>query len=322
MCAIKHTQIVKLLLEQPLLGVNSKNSDGETALHYAVLYNNLEALELLLADPRINCINPVNNYGDTPLSRAMWSRKNDMVRVLLAHESMDVNRERDTEGRTAVHIAVATCNMEGLQLLLDDPSLKGGLLNTEDHQSITPLSSAVQFSDENRTDLMTLLLRHPQMDVNKRFKCGYTALHYAAYSDHRPELEVILTESGDRLDLNLRETDTGQTALHLAVLQSNNDIVKRLLEHPHLDVNCTDLKGNCVMMLAKAVDNFEAMAWFMEDKRFRGKCKFPPNSKNDSEPYLQAPADSSEKVQNVQLGIKVVRKVRRKLRRKVVRKVR
>ena len=277
MCAIKHTQIVKLLLEQPLLGVNSKNSDGETALHYAVLYNNLEALELLLADPRINCINPVNNYGDTPLSRAMWSRKNDMVRVLLAHESMDVNRERDTEGRTAVHIAVATCNMEGLQLLLDDPSLKGGLLNTEDHQSITPLSSAVM--TENRTNLMTLLLKHPEMDVNKGFKSGYTALHYAAYLDRRPELEVILTESGDRLDLNLRETDTGQTALHLAVLQSNNAIVKRLLEHPHLDVNCTDLKGNCVMLLAKAVDNFEAMALFKEDKRFRCKCKFPPNSK-------------------------------------------
>ena len=319
MCAIKHTQIVKLLLEQPLLGVNSRNSDGETALHYAVLYNNLEALKLLLADPRLTCVNPVNNYGDTPLMRAIESRKNDMVSVLLAHKSMNLNLERDSKGRTAVHIAVATCNMEGLQLLLDDPSL-GDALNTGDHSSISPLISAVM--SENCADVMTLLLKHPEIDVNKRNKeSGYAALHYAAYLDHKPELDLILTKSGDKLDLNLRENNTGQTALHLAVLKSNNDIVKRLLEHPDLDVNCTDYKGNCVMMFAEAVENFEAMALIMADKRFSDECKFPLYSKHDSELYIQATSDSPEKVQNVQLGIKVARKVRRKLRRKVRKKV-
>ena len=127
---------------------------------------------------------------------------------------------------------------------------------------------------------------------------------------------MILTESGDRLDLNLKENDTGQTALHLAVLKSNNDIVKRLLEQPDLDVNCTDLKGNCVMMFAKAVENFEAMALIMEDKRFSGECKFPLNCKHDSELCFQAPADSSETVHYAQLGIKVARKkLRKKARR-------
>ena len=313
-----HTQIVKLLLEQPLLGLNSKNTDGETALHYAVLYDNLEALQLLLADPRLNCVNPVTNSGETPLTRALESKKNDMVSVLLAHKGMDLNWDRDTKGRTAVHIAVATCNLEGLQLLLDDPSLRGAL-NSGDHMSITPLMSAVM--TEDRTDLMTLLLKHPEIDVNKRFKSGYTALHYAAYLDRLPELDVILTESGGRLDLNVKENDTGQTALHLAVLKSNNDIVKRLLEHPDLDVNCTDLKGNCVMMFAKVVENFEAMALIMEDKRFSGECKFLLNSKHDSDLCLQAPADSTETVHYVQLGIKVVKKVRKKLRKKVRRKV-
>ena len=272
-----HNQVVKLLLDDPLLGVNSRNTDGETALHFAVDYGNLEAVQLLLADPRLNSASPVANSGDTPLMRAMKTRQNEMMSVLLAHKGMDVNRDRDTNGMTAVHIAIATSNMEGLELLLVSPSLRGAL-NAGDHISISPLMSAVMI--ENRTAQMSLLLKHPDIDVNKRFKSGYSVLHYAAYLDRQQELDLLLTESGDKLDLNLKEVVAGQTALHLAVLKRNNVIVKRLLEHPVLDFNCIDLKGNTAMMIATAVENFEAMALILEDDRFTGKCKFPPNSKH------------------------------------------
>ena len=148
-----HNQVVKLLLDDPLLGVNSRNTDGETALHFAVDYGNLEAVQLLLADPRLNSASPVANSGDTPLMRAMKTRQNEMMSVLLAHKGMDVNRDRDTNGMTAVHIAIATSNMEGLELLLVSPSLRGAL-NARDHNSITPLISAVM--TENRTAQLSL----------------------------------------------------------------------------------------------------------------------------------------------------------------------
>ena len=139
MLAMKHTAIVKLLLEQPLLGVNGRNEDGATALHYAVGDGNTEVLELLLSDSRLNCVDPGDNSGDTPLMMAVRMKKNTMVRVLLAQGGVDVNRKRRSSGRSIVHMAVAYDNIEGLKLILADTRLKSAL-RTCDIQLCTPLS--------------------------------------------------------------------------------------------------------------------------------------------------------------------------------------
>ena len=270
MYATKHTEVVKLLLEQPLLGLNGRNKTGETALHYAVLYGNPEALQLLLEDSRLNCVNPVSDSGDTPLMRAVKSGQNEILSLLLAHKGIDINRERDADGRTAISIAVAFKNTEGLRLMLADPRLKDAL-NVGDIHAITPLMSAVISS--NKEEIVRLLLKHPCIDVNCRDEFGHTALNFAAYLGRTEEARLILTESGDKVDLNIRETITGKTALHCAVQKHNNVIVKLLLERSDLDLACRDCKGYGVLAYAACYDNYEAEAMLMEDKRFCAKCK-------------------------------------------------
>ena len=47
-----HVSILRLLLEQPSTDLNLADVNGSTALHLATFCGNIEAVRLLLADPR------------------------------------------------------------------------------------------------------------------------------------------------------------------------------------------------------------------------------------------------------------------------------
>ena len=62
----KQNAIVKLLLCQPGLDVNVRDNYGYTALHFACATNNVEVLKILLAHPSMNSHNAENYAGKTP----------------------------------------------------------------------------------------------------------------------------------------------------------------------------------------------------------------------------------------------------------------
>ena len=87
-----HNSIVKLLLEQPAVKVNEKNSGGCTALHYAASGNNPEGARMLLLHPGFNSPNSINSYGETALMVAAVSRGNKEVLLeLVKHESVSLD---------------------------------------------------------------------------------------------------------------------------------------------------------------------------------------------------------------------------------------
>ena len=91
MCALmqKHNSIVRLLLEQPTLDLNCSSGVGRTALHWA--FNNVEAVRMLLADPRLTTANHYDTYGRTPVMAAMFLNNMDALRELVAHPSVDLD---------------------------------------------------------------------------------------------------------------------------------------------------------------------------------------------------------------------------------------
>ena len=78
-----HTQVLRLLLQQPAVKVNQQCASGNTALHAAVNKGRVEASKLLLAQPSINA-NIKNFTGDTPhslvLARLSQHRSNIKLR--------------------------------------------------------------------------------------------------------------------------------------------------------------------------------------------------------------------------------------------------
>ena len=97
--AYKHNSIVKLLLEQSTLDLNSTNTYGKTALHFAAIYDNVEGARLLLADPRLNTRNHKDEDGWTPVMTAIFYKNVDALRELVAHPRVDLDT-RDVLGRS------------------------------------------------------------------------------------------------------------------------------------------------------------------------------------------------------------------------------
>ena len=83
--------IVRLLLEQPTADLNCTGSDGWTALHWAADSDDIEAVQLLLADPRLSNVNQKNNDGCTPVMIAVFYKKVNTLRELVAHPSVDLD---------------------------------------------------------------------------------------------------------------------------------------------------------------------------------------------------------------------------------------
>ena len=102
----KHNSIVKLLLEQPTLDLNLTDRDGWTALHFAASHDNVAAVKLLLADPRLNTHNhkDIMSTGYTPVMTAMVNKNVDALRELVAHPRVDLDT-RDMLGRSLEDVA-------------------------------------------------------------------------------------------------------------------------------------------------------------------------------------------------------------------------
>ena len=100
----RHNSIVRLLLEQPTVDLNAVNNGGRTALHHAAEFVNAEAVQLLLADPRLNSANQKDNVGETPVSLAVKRSNENEFRQLASHPSVDLDT-RDGEGKTLDELA-------------------------------------------------------------------------------------------------------------------------------------------------------------------------------------------------------------------------
>ena len=94
-----HNPVVRLLLEQPTVDLNCIGQSGKTALHFAAFGDNVEGVQMLLADPRLNNVNPKNICGQTPVMFAMSWKKVNALRKLVNHPSVDLDT-RDGSGRS------------------------------------------------------------------------------------------------------------------------------------------------------------------------------------------------------------------------------
>ena len=94
--------------------------------------------------------------------------KGDSLSLLLQQKNIDINViEREFTENTAISLAIACDNHEGLALLLQQPGLT--TINHRDGAFLrTPLMSAVA---RNNIDCVRLLLQHPEVDLDAREVC-------------------------------------------------------------------------------------------------------------------------------------------------------
>ena len=106
MVALRFAQnpLVRYFLAQPSLDLNCPDIGGRTALNWAAEYDNAEAVQLLLDDPRLTTANHMDENGRTPVMKAMFYNSVNALRKLVAHPSVDLTT-RDNNGRSLEQVA-------------------------------------------------------------------------------------------------------------------------------------------------------------------------------------------------------------------------
>ena len=244
-------RLIKRMLD---LGANpnQKSTEGMTALHVAVIYNQLEAVRLLLgasADPEV-----ADNKGWRTLYLAVEGGNAFIVRALL-DKNADCNAPSSGcyyEKRYALHRAVQLGREEIVKLLLDagaavdDTCLAGGSFSLSaaaeaGHWAIVRLLLERIVLSDQRASLLFGLLRQAACSGNMElvdllFRFGVVAnaeknqktgpLHTAA---RRGRVRVIRRLLDEGACPNRRD-ESGYTAFHLALSHGHFEVAQILVD--------------------------------------------------------------------------------------------
>ena len=244
---------------------NSAQPDGATALHWAVHWDDHQAVEILVrAGAKPDSVNDLGVFplslacangsgamakrllvagasvrtalpgGESPLMTCARTGAADAVR-LLAERGADVNARESHRGQTALMWAAGSKHPEAVKALLEH----GADANAVSTGGFTPLMFAAREGDPESVRL--LLAAGARIDATT--PAGESALLVAAASvsgvtarDYRviPEpsgheaVAVLLLERGTNAD----QADTfGMTALHHAVETGKSQLLKALIAH-------------------------------------------------------------------------------------------
>ena len=211
-----HTQVVELLLKENA-DVNIQNKNGWTALMIASENGHTQVVELLLKENAD--VNIQNKNGWTALMIASENGHTQVVELLLK-ENADVNIQ-NKNGWTALMLASLNGHTQVVELLIKE--------NTDVNIQNEDGWTALMIASQNGHTQVVELLQKENADVNIQNKDGVTALMVAIVNEHYEVVERLLQSKADpHIALHLEKIEI--TALLLAVLTGNRDIIKVLID--------------------------------------------------------------------------------------------
>lgn len=227
---------------------------GEAALHVACTEGHLDIVEFLLAMPGID-VNNLNSRGYTPLHLACQGQSPQVIKVLLRVPHIDVNNASNVWRSTPLHEACESWNHAGIEQLLKAPGIQVNLENTEGrlplHYAAETTVMWLEARDPSKRleqvraveDCIRSLLRLGiAADVNAITSEGRNALHMAARAKNLPAVRTLLQHP--EVEVSMPTSDTGDTALHLAISDIN---IARLLLESGMDPMAQNMEDNTAL---------------------------------------------------------------------------
>ncbi|WP_165485081.1 ankyrin repeat domain-containing protein [Legionella rowbothamii] len=221
-CRHDHLDVIKDLLKQPTVSVNTKTLRGETPLLIACAKGHLEVVQELLKHPEI-AVNESNLKKQTPLSFACAKKYTLVVQALLEHKLIDVNQVvGDQNKKSPLYIACEYGYYDIVQKLVEREDI---LVDQGNSGDITPLCAA---SYLGLVDIVWALL--PKSNINQPSNAGNGPLHYACAlpsSEVNQHIIHLLLEHGASLTA---KNNNEETAIDVALASENSVAIYMLLE--------------------------------------------------------------------------------------------
>ena len=226
----KQLKAVEILLADERVDPNLVGNDGLSPLCVAILLGSHRLVALLLSNPRLDVTAGFHN-DSTALHEAAGRNNGLVIRELLGHADVDVNAT-NSDGGSALHAAAICDSAAAVRALLDG----GGEalnVNLENQDGETPLDIAAR---KEQPEVMEALLAHPDTNVNRILPSGRSLLQSLVWdllsSDLRGECVAALLRC-PRIDVSAG----GAFPLHEACQRGSKKIVSALVESRLFDVN-------------------------------------------------------------------------------------
>jgi ankyrin len=240
--------------------VNAPQADGTTALHWAVHWNDAEAVALLLrAGAKVGT---ANRFGSSPLAEAATAGNAALLKTLL-DAGADAKALSTLDGETVLMSAARTGNVEAVRLLID----RGADVNArERYKGQTALMWA---ASERHAPIVKLLLEHgadwkvrsfdretkpPKLSAASSIspipRGGFTALMFAGREGDLESARIML-DAG--VDINYGDIDNN-TPLVAAIMNKQYTLAKFLIDRG-ADVTIADSGGRTALYAAIDIRN-------------------------------------------------------------------
>ncbi len=180
--AIHHNDIEKIKCLCGNFGLENK----KMALRHATKQNKMDIANFLLACISAH-INTQDHEGLTLLHHAVEKNDSTLVTLLLTQEKIQVNK-KDISRRTPLHYAV----------------------NITKPASVVKrrLFSIAEAAETNKcTDILNLLLAHPDILIDEEDEAGFTPLHYATHDNHPEAVQLIKYKKIQIYNANTQQTN-------------------------------------------------------------------------------------------------------------------
>jgi ankyrin repeat protein len=226
-----------------------RNTDGETALHYAALAGDERSVQLLItagADVRAAGCGKF-----TPLHNAVW-RRHKAAATHLLNAGADPNAQT-ADGHTCLHLACLPSSASGAPASFDLIAL---LLSFDADVRIKELADGALPAHllaraAPTRDLDVFLRACAQVEValgpiGPLDDKGQTVLHHAAAWGNARAVELLLTWPRDMwpyVRVGQCTTAAGKTELHLAAASNSLECVKLLVEKGNVRADVPDADG-------------------------------------------------------------------------------
>ncbi|XP_067650360.1 ankyrin repeat domain-containing protein 50-like [Haliotis asinina] len=228
--------IVKYIVKNDSVDINSKGMHGSTSLLQTVYCGHMHVLRFLLTKEAN--VSHLDNEGENILHVACRGGHLNMVKYVLSLPSVDINSREcygetplmkaASEGHIDVFVFIVTSRAD-VHLLDDDGD------NILHHASIGGHANIVQF-----------IVSHKLVDINSRGKDGMTPLMRVAYYGHKKVFYLFMREGGETKLVD----DRGYNILHLAALSGQVEMVKIILSLTTVDINSRTHTGQTPLMTA------------------------------------------------------------------------
>ncbi|KAJ1664709.1 palmitoyltransferase akr1 [Coemansia sp. RSA 1813] len=198
----------KEFIEHKGVSPESKDTQGNSMLHIAVLSDSMELVSYLVEEKRVDVNVRSENYDVSPLFWAISHKRLNMVIYLLEHGANPTFV--DSVGNTILHASVhAGAESILVYLATTQAYAFGYTVDIGDLQGVTPLMWAVY---QRRAEMVEFLIRIGA-SVNAQDKSGKSPLHYSLISEVDKISILLLVKGANPLlkDYNQRNIDVDQS---------------------------------------------------------------------------------------------------------------